>query len=140
VACDYYPSNVGKCKNEDGGPCQPGQKVRLYLQITRAKRAGGMAEVVEHLPSKGKAEIKCQYHEELCSQRTIRSTPTIPTSVGDTKTVALLIKGLILPPGAGWDCTGYIMNKQPRSLLLFFQMNVLIILFIFSISIYRGCW
>jgi hypothetical protein len=32
------------------------QKVRPYLQITRTKRAGDMAQVVEHLPSKCKKE------------------------------------------------------------------------------------
>jgi hypothetical protein len=36
-------------------PGWPGQKMRPYIQITRAKRAGGVAQVaqvVEHLPSK----------------------------------------------------------------------------------------
>jgi hypothetical protein len=30
----------------------PGIKVRLYLKNTKAKRTGGMAQVVEHLHSK----------------------------------------------------------------------------------------
>jgi hypothetical protein len=40
-----------KYKEEDGGPGQPGHKQK----ITKAKRAGGEGQVIEHLPSKYKA-------------------------------------------------------------------------------------
>jgi hypothetical protein len=36
------------------GPGQPGQKPRPYLQNNQSKRAGGMAQVVECLPSTAK--------------------------------------------------------------------------------------
>jgi hypothetical protein len=40
-------------KQEDCGPDWAGQKVRPYLQNKR-KRAGGVAQVLEHLPIKYK--------------------------------------------------------------------------------------
>jgi hypothetical protein len=50
------PVIVGIIKQEYCGPGWPGQKVRdSIIKITRAKRAGGMAEAVENLPRKCKA-------------------------------------------------------------------------------------
>jgi hypothetical protein len=43
-----------KCKYEDCSPGWPGYNARLYRKITKAKKAEGMAQVVEYLPSKHK--------------------------------------------------------------------------------------
>jgi hypothetical protein len=44
-------------KHGKQGPDLPRHKARPYLKITKAKRAGGMTQVVEYLPSKCEALI-----------------------------------------------------------------------------------
>jgi hypothetical protein len=45
----------GMLKKEAHSPGQPGQEVKPYLKITRAKRSRSKAKVVEYLPSKYEA-------------------------------------------------------------------------------------
>jgi hypothetical protein len=45
---------VGRIQWEDLSPGQAGEKVRSCLQNNQSKKAGGMAQAVEHLPSKHK--------------------------------------------------------------------------------------
>jgi hypothetical protein len=52
VVCTYHPN---KLKKQDGSPGQPRQKARPYLQNNQSKkRAGGIAQIIEHLPTKCK--------------------------------------------------------------------------------------
>jgi hypothetical protein len=46
-----HPSNGKK----DHGPGWPGKKLNPKSKITRAKKTGGMAQAVKHLPNKHKA-------------------------------------------------------------------------------------
>jgi hypothetical protein len=53
VGCTCHPSDGIKQKKKNGRitvQATLGKKRDLSLKITRAKRAGGMAEAVEHLP------------------------------------------------------------------------------------------
>jgi hypothetical protein len=54
VACTCYLSYCKKHKLEDCSPSQPGQKARPCLKIARAKRAGGVVQMLKHLPHKCK--------------------------------------------------------------------------------------
>jgi hypothetical protein len=49
------PETVESIKQEDCSPDLPGQKQDPISKITRVKRAGGVVQVVEYLPSKHKA-------------------------------------------------------------------------------------
>jgi hypothetical protein len=51
-ACTCYPSNTGKCKI---GGSWLGKKWEPVSKTTRAKRAGGMAQLLEYLPNKHEA-------------------------------------------------------------------------------------
>jgi hypothetical protein len=41
-----------------------GKKWDLISKVSTAKRAGGIAQVVEHLPDKWSPQFKPQYHKE----------------------------------------------------------------------------
>jgi hypothetical protein len=55
VVCTCHPSDCGKVKQEDEGLASPGQKLDPVSKITRAKRAGKVAQVVECPPNKYEA-------------------------------------------------------------------------------------
>jgi hypothetical protein len=44
--------DIRKRKSTDRGPGLPWHKMRPYLKMTKAKRAGVMHHVVQHLPSR----------------------------------------------------------------------------------------
>jgi hypothetical protein len=49
------PIFLGRCKQKEHGPHWSNIKVRPYLNIPKAKRAEGVAQVVECLPGKHNA-------------------------------------------------------------------------------------
>jgi hypothetical protein len=51
--------------------CKPGQKLDPISKITRKKRAGGMVQIVEHMPNKHKSpEFKPQYCKQTKKTQT----------------------------------------------------------------------
>jgi hypothetical protein len=64
-----HPDYMGKHKQEDQGPGQPGHKARPYLKIASAKKAGGVAQAIEQVLGKCK---------DLTSKpRTIKKKPGV---------------------------------------------------------------
>jgi hypothetical protein len=53
----YHPSYYAKRKQEDHGPDCLGINIRPYFKNNQSKKAGGMAQAVEHLPNKLKAKF-----------------------------------------------------------------------------------
>jgi hypothetical protein len=64
VACTCHSSYSGRHIKEDHGPGWPGKKQDSISKLSRTKRAGGVAQAVQHLPSKQEAKFKLQYHQQ----------------------------------------------------------------------------
>jgi hypothetical protein len=72
---------VGSTKQEDHGLGSLGKKMRPCLPITRAKRAGGLVQAVEHLPG------KCEALSSVPQKKLISSVKFQDTKINIQKSV-----------------------------------------------------
>jgi hypothetical protein len=65
VACAYHPRNAESTNRRFAIQASLSKKQDPTSKVNRAKRAGGVAQAAEHLPSKYKAEFKPQYCQKV---------------------------------------------------------------------------
>jgi hypothetical protein len=65
--CACHPSYLGGINRSRPAPAKPQDRIK---QITKAKRVGGVAQVLQHLPSKPKFKLQC-----LQKEKALRATP-----------------------------------------------------------------